>query len=144
MSAEPRAEFVDANILVYAYDASAKEKFRGAGKLLERLWATGAGCLSIQALQEFFVTVTRKIPQPLAVEEAEERIREFAQWKVFAPVAADVLEAIALHKQAQISFWDAMIVQAAVELGCDVLWTEDLTDGQILRGVRVRNPFSQP
>jgi predicted nucleic acid-binding protein len=60
----------------------------------------------------------------------------------FAPTARDVLAAIALHKKAHINFWEAMIVQAAAESACDVLWTEDLGDHQLLRGVRSRNPFT--
>jgi predicted nucleic acid-binding protein len=94
-------------------------------------------------LQEFFVTVTKKVARPLPVEEAEERLREFATWRVFAPTADDVLAAIGVHAQARIRFWDAMIVLAASESGCDVLWTEDLNDGQLLRGVRIRNPFAE-
>jgi predicted nucleic acid-binding protein len=97
--------------------------------------------VSIQVLQEFFVTVTKKVATPLPVEEATARIREFAAWRVFSPVADDVLGAIGLHHQAKIGFWDAMIVLAAAESACDVLWTEDLADGQTLRGVRIRNPF---
>jgi predicted nucleic acid-binding protein len=90
----------------------------------------------------FFVTVTRKVAQPLSIDEAADRLREFCAWKVFAPTAVDVLAAVALHKQAQLNFWDAMVVQAAAELGCDVLWTEDLSDGQLLREVRIRDPFA--
>lgn len=142
MSAEPAREFVDANILVYAFDASAGKKRVAAEQLLVSLWETGTGCLSVQVLQEFFVTVTRKVAQPLSVDEAADRIREFTAWKVFAPTADDVLAAIALHKQAKVSFWDAMVVQAAAESGCDTLWTEDLNDGQVLRGVRLRDPFA--
>jgi predicted nucleic acid-binding protein len=141
MSDDPRREFVDANVLVYAFDASAGPKRDTAARLLERLWDEGCGHLSVQVLQEFFVTVTRKVMRPLPIEEAEERVRELSAWRVFAPTAADVLGAIALQKQAKLSLWDAMIVQAASESGCDVCWTEDLTDGQVLRGVRMRNPF---
>jgi len=141
MSAEPAREFVDANILVYAFDASAGVKWEAAKQLLERLWEASTGCLSVQVLQEFFVTVTRKVAQPLLPEEAEERVREFAAWKVFAPTVHNVLSAIALHQRAQISFWDAMVVEAAAQSGCDILWTEDLNDGQLVGGVRVRNPF---
>jgi predicted nucleic acid-binding protein len=93
-------------------------------------------------LQEFYVTVTRKVARPLPIDEATARVREFTAWKVFAPTADDVLGAIALHGRARIAFWDAMIVQAAAESGCEVLWTEDLSDGRTLRGVRIRNPFS--
>jgi predicted nucleic acid-binding protein len=141
MSTEPSREFVDANILIYAFDPSAGVKRTAAERLLERLWETGTGCLSVQVLQEFFVTVTRKVARPLSVDEAADRVQELAMWRVFAPTAADVLAAIALQKQAKLSFWDAMVVQAAAESGCDVLWTEDLSDGQVLRGVRIRDPF---
>lgn len=142
MSAEPAYELVDANVLVYAFDASAGRKKVAAEKLLAQLWEAGTGCLSVQILQEFFVTVTGKVAKPLSVEEAADHIREFSTWKVFAPGPNDVLRAIALHKQAKVSFWDAMVVHAAAELGCDVLWTEDLNDGRVIGGVRIRDPFA--
>ena len=134
-------EFLDANILVYALDASAGTKHTAAAKLVERVWDSGGGCLSVQVLQEFYVTVTRKIPKPLDVDDALDRVRDLKAWKVFAPKADDVIAAITLQKQSRLNFWDAMVVQAAAELHCDVLWTEDLNDGQVVRGVEVRNPF---
>ena len=142
MSADAGREFVDANILVYAFDSSAEAKQATAARLLQRLWDDGTGCVSIQVLQEFFVTITRKVPEPLPVDEASDRVREFAAWKVFSPTTNDVLTAITLHVRAKINFWDAMIVQAATELGCDVLWSEDLKDQEIMRGVRIANPFA--
>jgi predicted nucleic acid-binding protein len=142
MNAEPQRDFVDANILVYAFDSSAGRKQRAAQALLERLWESNTGCVSVQVLQEFFVTVTKKVAKPLPVEDAKARIRELAAWRVFAPKPDDVLAAIDLHSQANIGFWDAMIVLAAAESECDVLWTEDLNDGQLLRGVQIRNPFA--
>ncbi|MBI4305104.1 MAG: PIN domain-containing protein [Chloroflexi bacterium] len=142
MTAEPTREFVDANVFVYAFDESAGAKRATAARLLERLWGAGTGCISVQVLQEFFVTVTRKVARPLQIDDAAERIRELVTWKVFAPTGDDVLAASALQKQAKIDFWDAMVVQAAVELRCDMLWTEDLNEGQVLRGVRIRNPFA--
>jgi predicted nucleic acid-binding protein len=142
MSAEPPREFVDVNVLVYAFDSSAARKQPAAQQLLERLWESGTGCVSVQVLQEFFVTITKKVPKPLPVDDAKARIREFAAWTVFAPTAEDILTAIDLHAQAKIGFWDAMTVLAAAESGCEVLWTEDLHTGQLLRGVRIRNPFT--
>jgi predicted nucleic acid-binding protein len=141
MSAEAGRQFLDANVLVYAFDTSAGPKKTAAERLLTELWETGAGCLSVQVLQEFFVTVTRKVSRPLSPEDATERIREFAAWRVFSPTADDILAAIALHREARIAFWDAMVVHAAAECACDVLWTEDLTHGQVLRDVRIMNPF---
>ena len=133
--------FVDANVLVYAFDASAGPKQKAAGELLEALWIAQTGCLSVQVLQEFFVTITRKVPRPLSADDAAARIREFSTWEVFAPVADDVLDAIAIHKSTGLSFWDALIVHAAAELQCETLWTEDLAGGQTIRGVQIRNPF---
>jgi predicted nucleic acid-binding protein len=142
MTADPQREFVDANVLVYAFDSSAARKQQAALQLLERLWESGNGCVSIQVLQEFFVTITKKVPKPLPVDDAKARIREFAAWMVFTPTADDILVAIDRHTEAKIGFWDAMIVIAAAESDCDVLWTEELNDGQLLRGVRIQNPFT--
>jgi len=141
MSADAPREFVDANILVYAFDASAGDKQARAESLLARLWETGTGTLSVQILQEFFVVVTAKVPRPLAPQEAADRIREFTAWPVFSPGAHDVLAAIALQRDTKLSFWDAMVVHAAVESGCETLWSEDLADGRTIRGVHIRNPF---
>ena len=142
MPAEPIREFIDANVLIYAFDTSAGKKKPVAEQLLARCWESGAGCLSVQVLQEFFVTVTKKVAHPLSLDEAAERVREFVAWKVFAPTANDVLGAILLQKESKLSFWDAMVLQAATESGCDVLWTEDLNEGQVIRGVRIQNPFA--
>lgn len=141
MSADGRAQFVDANVLVYAFDATAGQKRVVAARLLENLWRDDGGRLSVQVLQEFFVAITRKVPHPLPAAEAAERVREFSAWRVFTPTAGDVLAAISLHREAQLAFWDAMIVHAASESGCDVLWTEDLADGPVFGGVRIINPF---
>jgi len=142
MSADRRRAFVDTNILVYAFDSSAGRKKAVAEQLLSDLWESGTGCLSVQVLQEFFVTVTRKVATPLPVDEAAERIREFAEWPVFAPAADDISTAISLHQKTRLGFWDAMILHAAAELSCDTLWSEDLNEGQVIRGVHIRNPFS--
>ena len=77
--------FVDANVLVYAFDPSAEAKHAAARRLIEELWERQTGCLSVQILQEFFVTMTRKVPQPLSIDAAAERVRELTVWKVFAP-----------------------------------------------------------
>lgn len=137
-------EFVDTNVLVYAEDVSAGRKQVTAADLIRRLWRERAGCLSVQVLQEFFVTVTSKVPKPMSSEAAEERVRDLSRWVVFAPTAVDVIGAIALARQHRLAFWDAMVVEAAAQLGCSTLWTEDLADGTRLRGVTIRNPFVPP
>ena len=133
--------FVDTNILVYAHDTSAGGKQERARALLEQLWNTRDGCLSVQILQEFFVNVTRKIPKPLDTEAAEEIVADLSRWHVHVPAADDVLGAIGLHQRTGISFWDAMMVRSAVEIGCEVIYSEDLNHGQLYDGARVENPF---
>lgn len=135
------AEFVDANILVYALDSSNPKKQARAQELLTRLWDSGMGRLSIQVLQEFYVTLTRKITPPLPKEEAFDLVRDYTQWHVFSPSPNDLLAAIELQSRHQVSFWDAMVIQAAIESDCSILWTEDMNHGQTIGGVRLLNPF---
>lgn len=141
MSDNPALEFVDTNILVYAHDRSAGEKHEVARELISHLWETRQGCLSIQILQEFYVTVTRKVAQPVKPEEAAEIIRDLSYWRVFTPTAEDVLGAIDLQRHYQTSFWEAMVIHSAICLGCKTIWSEDLSDGQVYNDVRVKNPL---
>jgi predicted nucleic acid-binding protein len=141
MSADGRA-FVDTNVLVYAHDETAGPKRSTAGALVGRLWESGHGCVSIQVLQELFVTLTGKLPRSLDADAATNAVEDFARWTVHAPGTEDVLAAIRLHERHHISFWDAMIIRSAGQLGCDVLYTEDLNAGQQYDGVKVVNPFA--
>ena len=134
--------FVDTNVLVYAHDASAGVKRDRARSLISGLWDSHDGCLSIQVLQEFFVAVTRKVPQPLEIDQARALVAELSQWDLHSPGADDVMGAIDLHRHQSVSFWDAMIIRSAAKLGCVVLYSEDLDYGQLYDGVRVQNPFS--
>lgn len=134
--------FVDTNILVYAYDAGAGERHERAVDLVSRLGRDQSGAISVQVLQEFYVTMTRKIAVTMDPEVARERVRILSRWRVHSPLAADVLAAAELAQSAQVSFWDAMIVRSASALGCAVLWSEDLNAGQRIDGVLVRNPFA--
>ncbi len=136
--------FVDTNILLYAHDDSAGTKRDQARALLEQLWETRQGCVSVQVLQEFFVNATRKITKPLSAEMAKEIVTDLSHWHMHVPAADDVLGAIAIHQRAGISFWDSMIVRSASEMGCDVLYSEDLNVGQDYSGVRAENPFQPP
>jgi predicted nucleic acid-binding protein len=133
--------FVDTNVLVYAHDVTAGDKHNRARSLVEELWETRHGCLSVQVLQEFFVTTTRKIPKRLGAPAAAQIIDDLAHWHVHAPAASDVLAAIGIHQRTGASFWDAMILRSAKELGCQILYSEDLNAGQDYAGVEVRNPF---
>ena len=132
---------IDTNILVYAHDRSAGQKHSRAKQLVGDIWVRRTGCLSVQVLQEFFVTVTQMVAKPLEVESAARIIADLATWHVYAPDANDVLDAIQIQKRCQLSFWDAMIVGSAMQLGCQTLWTEDLNAGQLLENVTIVNPF---
>jgi len=136
--------FVDTNVLVYAHDDSAGGKRDQARALVEQLWESRDGCLSVQVLQEFFVTVTRKIAKPLDAETAKAIVADLSRWHLHVPAADDVLAAIGIHQRTGNSFWDAMIVRSAAEIGCIVLYSEDLNAGQEYSGVSVENPFQLP
>lgn len=97
--------------------------------------------MSVQVLQEFFVTVTRKLKKPLPLPKAADIVREYLTWTVVENTAELLLAGIVLQQKAKLSFWDAMVVQAAVSVGCDRLYTEDLNAGQRFGPVQVVNPF---
>jgi predicted nucleic acid-binding protein len=141
MNAEPERQFVDTDILVYAHDRSAGEKYARAQAVLRDLWQTGAGCLSVQVLQDLFVTLTLKVPQPLSVENVRRLVADLATWQVHAPQAEDVLMAIDLQGRYQTSFWGAMILQSAGQLGAKMVLSEDLNPDQDYAGLQVANPL---
>ncbi len=142
MNAEPQiGYFVATNILVYAFDHSAGRKHQIASQLVRECWENESGCLSIQVLQEFYVTVTCKITNPIDPVIARQIISDLAEWRMQSPDASDVLQAIDYQQNYHLSFWDAMILQSAVRLGCAQLWTEDMNHGQSFGPVRVINPF---
>lgn len=142
MSVSQERQFVDTNVLVYAHDASAGTKHERAKSLLTELWHAGTGCLSVQVLQEFYVTVTQKVARPLSAELASQIIRDLACWRVHVPEPVDILQAIELHTLFKVSFWDAMILHSARALGCRIVWSEDLNPGQDYGNMKVLNPFS--
>jgi predicted nucleic acid-binding protein len=139
---ESARQFVDANILIYSFDTTAGAKRLKAIDLLDRLWRGHEGCVSLQVLQEFFVTVTRKLRNPISAADAARKVADLTDWAVHEPSRRDVLAAIDLHQRLQVSFWDAMIVHSAKQMDCSILWTEDLNDGQRYAGVLVRDPFA--
>ena len=94
-------------------------------------------------LQEFYVTVTRKVARPLPIAEAARIVADLSVWKIHAPQAEDVLGAIEIQQRYGIAFWDAMVVRSALRLGCQTLWSEDLNPSQAYEGVTVINPFTQ-
>ncbi len=133
--------FVDTNILVYAHDRSAGWKHERARQLIAELWESGRGVLSTQVLQEFCVNVRRRASRPLSAEETRRLVQNYLSWETVINTSASVLQALEIEARHRISFWDALIVQAAESSGAAILYSEDLGAGQKYGSVRVINPL---
>ena len=134
--------FLDTNIIIYAFDITAGDKHNAAGELMIILWDSGLGVISTQVLQEFFVNVTQKIPEPLDIGSAKEIVNDLLKWEVVVNDGETILNAIELHEKYKYSFWDSMIIEAAIKGRCATLLSEDLTDRQTIEGVTIQNPFT--
>ncbi|MCC6130903.1 MAG: PIN domain-containing protein [Acidobacteria bacterium] len=142
MPGDAHRQFLDTNVLVYAFDVSAGAKRSRAKELIASLAESREASTSLQVLQEFFVTITRKVPAPLPIEEARVLVDQLSHWHLHCPDRTDLLSAIDLSTRFRLSFWDSLVLQSARRLHCETLWTEDLQDGQVLENVTVRNPFA--
>jgi predicted nucleic acid-binding protein len=133
--------FVDTNILMYAHDTSASGKHERAKALLEELWRDRTGIVSTQVLQELAVNLRKKARKPLDAKTTREIVADYLSWQVVVNGGESILEALDLEERYQISFWDALVIQAAQSAGAAIVYSEDMSDGQIYRGVRVVNPL---
>jgi len=133
--------FVDTNVLMYAHDASAGEKHKRAKQLVEELWRDRAGVVSTQVLQELAVNLRRNSAHPLDSVAVREIVIDYMTWQVGVNAGDSILEALRLEERYQVSFWDALILQAAERAGVDFLYSEDFSNGQSYGAVQVRNPF---
>jgi predicted nucleic acid-binding protein len=134
--------FLDTNVLVYAFDASAGYRHEVARTLLEAAFSSSRGhWVSVQVLREFYVVVTRKVATPLSQDEAEDIVRDPCFLPVVEETADIVMAGLAIHRRHGLSPWDGLIVAAAAAVGCETLLSEDLNHGQVIEGVRVVNPF---
>jgi predicted nucleic acid-binding protein len=133
--------FFDTNVLVYIFDSSAPNKRTRALQILEQAIEAGLAVLSTQVLQEFFVTVTRKLPVPLTNEQAKRAVSDCAKLPVVQVDPAIILNAIETMQRYRLAFWDSLIIQAALRGGATVIYSEDLQPGQSIETIRVENPF---
>lgn len=131
--------FFDTNILVYTDDDDAPAKQRVARELWHEHRREGTGVVSLQVLQEYFVTVTGKLKHD--TRKARRKVELLAEFDVAVPEVSDIIAAIDLHRLHGFSFWDALVLRSAKQSGCRVLLTEDFQDGSEIDGVRVLNPF---
>jgi predicted nucleic acid-binding protein len=133
--------FVDTNVFVYSVDESLAEKAKHE-RAVELLSARPESLvLSTQVLQEFYVVTTRKLNPPLSGERAARAVRGIAKLQVVGVDVPLVLAAVDTSRTAQLSLWDALIVEAASRAGCERVLSEDLNAGQVIRGVHIDNPF---
>ena len=133
--------FVDTNVLVYARDTSDLVKNERATAWMEHLWASGEGRLSTQVLQEYYVTVTRKLSPGMPVEEARSDVLDLATWNPTQVGVGLLGTAWTIEAGHGLSFWDSLIVAAAISAGCDSILTEDLQHGSTIGGMTVVDPF---
>jgi predicted nucleic acid-binding protein len=131
--------FFDSNVLLYTDDSRFPRHQRLALDLTKLNLSQKTGSVSIQVLQEYFANATRKLKVDALL--ARQKTQVFSNFKVFKPDQHDILAAIDLHLIHQISFWDAMIVRAAIQSGCGTLYSEDMQHGQRINSVQIINPF---
>lgn len=142
------AEFflIDTNILVYAYDKTDEQKHRLARSLLEKCWKRERSyAISAQNLAEFFIIVTKKVPHPLTVEEAEQIIADithFPSWLVLHYTKDTLLRAVVLYKKRKKQWWDTVIAATMQEAGVSFLYTENEKDFESFEGITAVNPFT--
>jgi predicted nucleic acid-binding protein len=132
--------FADTNVLLYAISRDPKEQDKAARA--NAILAARDVALSVQVLQEFYVQATRASrPDPITHDQAVRLVESFLRFPVVDTTPELLLAAAATRQRFGISYWDAAILEAARSLGCDVVLSEDLNDGEDYAGVRVENPF---
>ena len=134
--------FVDTNILIYAHDVSQGLRHHQAKELLDGLWSSGEGVLSTQVLQELCVNLKHKVANPVPIQDVRRVIEDYLNWEIVVNTADSILRALDIEARFRISFWDALIIQAAESSGAATLYSEDLAPGQAYGAVRVVNPFA--
>lgn len=133
--------FIDTNILVYAYDRDEKIKNPIARKILIDCWEKKIGVISTQVLQEFYVTVTAKLSKKLSINEARELIKDLLLWPIEQVTSHDIIDATVLQERYKYTFWDSLIIVIAQKSGAEILYSEDLQDGQEFGDLTIKNPF---
>ncbi len=133
--------FFDTNVLVYSDDKASPLKQRRALDLIAEHRRAGTGVLSSQVLQEYFVTVTKKLHVDPRI--ARRKVELLAEFDIVTPSVDDILAAIDIHRLHNFSFWDALILQSAKQAGCSVVLTEDMQGDREIQGLRIINPFRQ-
>jgi predicted nucleic acid-binding protein len=139
----PADFFLDTNILVYTFDASAEAKRAQARELVQSALEAGDGVISWQVAQEFLNVALHRFERPLTQREAAEYLDEVLTPLCRVFPSPDLLrDALAIHTETGFRFYDSLIVAAASAAGARILYTEDLQSGRELRGLRIEDPFA--
>jgi len=133
--------FLDTNIIAYAEDMDTPPKQALALHILQQAYGESSGVLSLQVLQEYFVTATRKLG--VAPAQARRKVELLSQLEMVRLYPQDILAAIDLQGLHGFSFWDALIIQAALLARCTILYSEDLQSGFRLGSLQIVNPFRE-
>jgi predicted nucleic acid-binding protein len=141
-----KRRLIDTNILVYAYDSSEKTKHRFCQSLVRKIWEEGGAFITLQNLMEFFVVVTRKVENPLSIEDAKiiiEDILASKKWTVIdrdASTFTTAIELVRIHKR---HFWDALIAACMLENNIEEIVTENSKDFENIPDIATVNPFKK-
>ena len=131
--------FIDTNILVYSLDQADSGKQKRCRECIKILSKENNGVISTQVMQEFYVASTAKLgADPLIIKDILRSFERFETVVVTPELIRDAIDCAIINR---LSFWDALIVVSAESARCEILWTEDLNPGQVIRGVRVENPI---
>ncbi|HID73238.1 TPA: PIN domain-containing protein [Candidatus Micrarchaeota archaeon] len=132
--------FIDSNVFIYLWDKTDPDKQQQAKTLVENAIEQGNGCISHQVVQETLNTVTRKLA--FNQEDTNRLLNRvlLPLWKVM-PTSALYQRGIDIHFRYRFSFYDSLIIAAALEYGCRTLYSEDLQHAQQIERLTVKNPF---
>lgn len=133
--------FIDTNILVYTLDGRDRAKQAKAREIVSAIASKHLPVISTQVVKEFFVVATTKLKTEAIT--AKQIVHNFHNMEVVANDLDLIEQAIDIHLLSQISFWDALIVAAAEKANCEYIFSEDLNDGQLYRGIKIVDPFKE-
>lgn len=135
------ASFFDTNVLVYAFDRHDAEKQQRAQSLISSYGGSGDLIISTQVLQEFYVTLTKKLASPVQPADAANIVADLAEFPLIQVDKNLIAAAMQRHQQGDFSFWDSLIVEAALQAGCHLLFSEDMQHNRKVGSLTIQNPF---
>ena len=134
--------FLDTNIIVYTFDSTAPEKQRVARQILRDALRTKRGIISTQIMQEFLNVALRKFSRPMTVSDSQEYLRTvLSPLCQHYPSVAFYERTLLIKAETGYSFYDSLVVTAAIESGCTTLFSEDMQNGRVIRDLTILNPF---